>query len=122
MGALTEGNYIADWLKRVISELWPAFYTQEVTVASGQNIVSGQLVGKITATGEYAAYDDDGPDNGCRTAAGILLHPVNATDGALPGMILARGPAVISKAGLTGSDANGLADLAALNIIAKEGI
>jgi hypothetical protein len=122
MSAKTEGNYLPDWLKRVISELWPAFYTEEVTIASGQNLVCGQLVGKITATGEYAAYDDDGADNGCRTAAGILTSDVDATDGALPGVILVRGPAVISKAGLTGSDANGLADLAALEIIAKEGV
>lgn len=120
--SLDQGPVIGDFLKE---ELFTPDYCREpVTIASGQNLVAGAVLGKITVGGAYAAFDNDA-GTGIETAAGILLYPVDASGGALPGLILARGPAVVSKGGLTWAAANdaddilaGLAELLTLGIVA----
>ncbi|NEX17981.1 MAG: hypothetical protein C1943_15520 [Halochromatium sp.] len=52
---------------------------EEVTVLSGEDLVSGTVLGKITIGGKYVAYDDDGTDDGRRDAAGVLLYDCDAT-------------------------------------------
>jgi len=122
---LTQGNYPGDWLKEEFSR---NYCREEGVIASGQTLVSGQVVAIVTATGEYTAYDDDG-SGGAEAAAGVLYFDVDAASAAKPGVILRRGPAVVSKAGLTWGSANdstdithGLADLLALGIVAREGV
>lgn len=102
----------------LLSEAPGTLSREEITVASGENLAAGTLVGKVTIGGEYVAYDDDGTDDGRRTAAGVLLHACNATDAAQKAVMIAR-LAEVSTSKLTGSDANGLADLADLTIIAR---
>jgi hypothetical protein len=119
--ALTEGKYPGDWL---IDEFGaPNHCREEVTVKSGQNLVSGQVIAADGA--EVVAFEDDT----ATPATGIMVYAVDATSAAKPGVAIKRGPAVVSKAGLTwhtDNDAtdktNGLADLLALGIVAREGV
>lgn len=123
---LTEANYTGDWLKDEFGE--PNYCREEVTIASGQNLVSGAVVAKITASSKYSEYNNAASSTGEEVAAGILVFAVNATSGDKPGVIIKRGPAVVSKEGLTwksGADSTdknaGLADLLTLGIVARDG-
>lgn len=124
MSVKTEGNYLGDWLK---AELFaPNYCREQITITAGQNLVTGTVVGKVTGTGNYVIYDNTA-GTGAEAAAGILIADVDATGIATkPGVILARGPAIVSKAGLTwnaaGDVSDGLADLKLLGIIAREGV
>jgi hypothetical protein len=114
--ATTMGGRAAEFL---LSEAPGTLSREEITVVSGQNLVSGTLLGKVTASSKYIAYDDGAdPADGSETAAGILLYDCDATDGDQKAVMIARN-AEVASAKLTGSDANGLADLAALTIIAR---
>lgn len=94
---------------------------ENVVVASGNVIDANQVVGKITATGKYAAYDN-GASDGTQTAAGIATHYVDATAGDTPLAIMARDCEVIRDElhFLTGADeAAGYVDLAAAGIVVR---
>jgi hypothetical protein len=118
--ALTEGKYPGDWLKEEYGA--PNYCRKEITVKSGQNLVSGQV---LAADGsDQTAFEDDT----ATPATGILVFAVDASDGALPGVMICRGPVIVNKEQLTwhtDNDAtditNGLADLLALGIVAAEG-
>ena len=74
---------------------------------------------EVTANlGEYVAYDDDGTDDGRRTASAILYGPVDATDVDAMAVGVVRDAEVTERL-LTGLDANGRTDLAALGIIIR---
>lgn len=106
----------------ILSEL-PGHQSREnVTIVSGQNLKFGTVVGKITASGKYSAYDDDNGD-GTEAAAGVLVgEDIDATDGDKTGVILVKdaelNPDLLVWA--TGNDAGDIAagktDLAALGI------
>lgn len=121
MAALTEGNYPGDFL---INEYGaPDYCREEVTVKLGQNLVAGQVIAADGA--EVVAFEDDT----ATPATGILLEAVDATSAAKVGVAIKRGPATVSKAGLTwhadndsADITNGLADLLALGIVAREGV
>jgi hypothetical protein len=134
MAAKTEGNYPGDWL---IDEFGaPNHCREEITVLSGQNLVSGAVVAKRNDggnAGKVVEYEGDGA-NATDVAVGILLHAVDASatgaNADSPGVIIARGPVTVGKAGLTWK-ANesavddipeALADLLALGIVAREGV
>lgn len=58
-------------------------YTQNpaaipVTIASGQNLAKGTVLGRITASGLYSAYNN-GNSDGTEVADGILKDVVNAS-------------------------------------------
>lgn len=108
----------------IIAEANGSISREEVTVVSGQNLVAGTVVGKITASGKYTAYDDDNAD-GSSTAAGILYAAVDASAADKPGVIIAR-HAEVDDSLLTWAATNdagdktaGKADLAALTIILR---
>lgn len=101
----------------VISEANGTISRDEITVVSGQNLVAGTVLGKITASGKMAAYSDVAVD-GSQTAVGVLYAPVDASAADAAGVMIARHAEVVAGA-LTGLDANGKADLAALNIFAR---
>lgn len=82
-----------------------------IIVASGQNLAAGTVLGKITG-GNYAAYDNT-EDDGTQTAVGILYEAVDATAAATPGVMIDM-HAEVCEAALTGIDAAGKTDLAAL--------
>ncbi len=122
----TERNYQGDWLKDDLDKEMMGYTREQVTIVSGQNLKTGTVLGKITASGKYSAYDGDAAD-GTQTVAGILIGDVDATLADTPGAILARGPAEIDGNRIVwvsqdaGDIADGLAALAALNIINRPG-
>lgn len=71
---------------------------KDVTIASGQNLAIGTVVGRITASGKVAAYDNDATD-GTQTAVGVLIAAIDASAGDKPGTIIAR-HAVLAKQAL----------------------
>lgn len=98
------------------------------TLADGtaQDFISGDGFDIVIATGsgEYVAYDDDNTD-GSDIASGILLDGVNATSAAQDAVAIVRLAEVASSRLVWASTndatdkANGLADLALNNILAR---
>lgn len=105
----------------------PQGYSREdVTVASGQNLVAGQVVGRITASGHIAAFAA-GASDGTQNAVGVMLAAVNATAGPLPGVMVARHAIVVDRDNLVwgGTPTNAqkdaaIAQLKALGILARK--
>jgi hypothetical protein len=125
MTAFTESNRIGDILKR---EFAPELNREEVTIASGQNLAAGTVLGKITASGEYMLHDNaaTGGTAGAEVAAGVLLFDCNASSGATKAVALLRGPAVVAlgklifKSGISGANKTAALDkLASLGIVAR---
>ncbi len=121
--AITESNYNSDWLA------WEQdgnYSRKKVTIAVSQTIVKGQVLGIITASGHYAAFDQDGTLAGTDTAAGIALD--DYTTGAaetVEGVAIVR-DAIVIEDNLTfpsditaGEQAAAMASLLALGIITK---
>jgi hypothetical protein len=122
MTVKTEGNHDAEFL---LSEAQGERSRRNITVVSGQNLVAGTVVGKITSSGKYTAYDDDNND-GSEAAAGVLLCAVDATDDDKAGVIIDRDAEVKDDllVWASSNDAtditNGKADLEALGIRVRE--
>jgi hypothetical protein len=95
MPVQTESNSLGDWLKFEEDNLYSR---DEVTVASGQNLATGTVIGVITASGKVTQLAPAASD-GSETAAGVLLNPVDASTGDKPGVIIAR-HAICSDKGL----------------------
>lgn len=89
---------------------------EEVTVTGG-DYPAGQVLGKITASGKYTAYDD-GASDGSETAAAILWSAADTSSADASKAVIVR-DAEVSEGLLTGLDANGKADLAAAGIITR---
>lgn len=102
-----------------------SYSRKDITVASGQNLAIGTVLGKITASGKYAAYDNDAVD-GTQTAAGILTAAVNASAADAPGVAVVR-QAIAAKeqlifgAGVTtqGEKDAAYVDLEAIGIVCR---
>lgn len=69
--------------------------------------------------GEYLPYDDDGTDDGRRTASAILFSGVDATTTDALAVGIVRDAEVTARL-LAGLDANGTTDLAALGIVIRD--
>ena len=120
----TEINRIGDWLKR---EFDPLYNREAVTIATGaaQDLKSGTVLGRITASGKYVLHDNAAAD-GSQNAAAVLCFDVNATEADQPAVAIVRGPAVVSnlalifKAGISGPNrAAAITALAAAGIVAR---
>jgi hypothetical protein len=57
------------------------------------------VLGRVTASGKWKLATASGSD-GAQNAAGVLLYPVDARLIDAIGIVLARGPAIVSRAGL----------------------
>ena len=95
MTTLTEGRHTGGFI------IWEAFrdYTREViTIATGgANPVfePGTVLGKITASGKYAAHDPAALD-GTETAVAVLWGKADATVADVDAVVLIRGPAIVN--------------------------
>ena len=85
-------------------ELWPdEGYTRLVVIvneAAAKTYVAGTVLGKVTATGKFKIALETAVD-GSKVGAGIVLDDVTvaaATDTKV--LVLVKGPAIVSKAGL----------------------
>lgn len=109
----------------IVSEGNGCVSRDRITVVSGQNLKAGAVLGKITASGKYAEYDN-GASDGTQAAAGVLFDAVDASDGDVEGVAIVR-LAEVAKSGLVweatqdaAAKTAAYADLAALNIIARD--
>lgn len=59
---------------------WPTT-TQRETLLSGQNVVRGEALGKITASGKLVTWGSGGADDGHRTFYGLAAEDTDATSG-----------------------------------------
>lgn len=85
------------------------FLSRGVTILSGEDLAAGTALGKVTASGKYVAYDDDGTDDGRRVCVGILAEPCDASGGDKLAGMYTKGTFYYDQ--LTGMDANAVADL-----------
>lgn len=113
--ALTEGKYTGEFL---LSEANGTRSREEVTIDSTAGaMVPGTLVGKM-ANGNYKAYANGNSAGDADAAGGVLYHAVADSAATQKAVIIAR-DAEVNGDELTGSDANGVADLLALGIIVR---
>jgi hypothetical protein len=80
-------------------EVNPNYTRETVTLLAGTSFPVGAVLGRVTASGKYTLSPDSGSD-GSETAAGVLLYAVDATLADAVGILLVRGPALVSRAAL----------------------
>jgi hypothetical protein len=117
MAALTERRPAT----HVVAELGGELSRDTVTIAAGQVLPAGAVLGEVLASGEYAAFDPAATD-GTEVAAGILYEAVDAASGPRPAVIhtwtcAVQADRLVWKAGLTEAD-----HVAALSTLALRGV
>jgi hypothetical protein len=83
-------------------ELNANYCRESVTLKSGANYAIGSVLGRITASGKYRlspAAQVVG-DEGAETALAVLIEAVDASTADKTGLVVARGPIIVSKAAL----------------------
>jgi hypothetical protein len=108
-------------------EVNPNYTRETVTLLAGTAYPVGAVLGRITASGKYKLATSGGSD-GAQTASAVLLYAVDATLADAVGIVVARGPSIVSRASLaydaTVDDASKittkLGQLAAIGIIARD--
>lgn len=123
MPTLNESNYPGEVL---LSHAPGTLSFDKATLASGQNLKAGTVLGKLTSGGHLAAYDNDASD-GTQTAVAILYADTDASAAATPCTVIARLAEVASSKLVWGAAVTttpektaAYVDLAALHIIARE--
>ena len=124
MPVLTEPPSMGDVLKYEVN---PNYTREVITLLQGQPYPVGSVLGKITASGKYTLSPATGAD-GSQVASAVLLYAVDATLADAVGIVVARGPSIVSRASLaydaTVDDApkitTKLGQLAAIGIIARD--
>jgi hypothetical protein len=92
---IEEGKNLADVLNW---ELDKNYCREVVTVASGQNLQQGAIVGLIAATGAAKIVSVDPEEkNGSDVAIGVVLENVDATSGAKKAVVVTRAATVIES-------------------------
>ena len=121
----TESMNLGDLLKYEA----PNLYSRDrVTVAAGQNLPLGAVIGVVTATGKIKQIDPSATD-GTQVAAGVLMQ---ACDAALAertdGLVVAR-HAIVSDHALqwptgitTGEQQAAIAQLKSLGVLVRQGV
>ena len=126
MPVLTEPPSMGDVLKYEVN---PNYTREVITLLQGQPYPVGSVLGKITASGKYKLATSGGSD-GAQTATAVLLYAVDVTLAYAVGIVVARGPSIVSRAGLaydaTVDDGakitTKIGQLAAVGIIARDGV
>ena len=77
----------------------PNFNYESVVLLTGTNYLLGAVLGLITATGKFKMAEVGAVD-GSAVAVAVLALPSNATAGDTTGVIIRRGPAIVSRAAL----------------------
>jgi hypothetical protein len=99
MTTLTMSPTLGDLLK---FELNASYCREAVTLKAGTNYPLGSVLGKITANSKYRlspAAQVVG-DEGAEIAVAVLIQAVDTTGGDKTGLVVGRGPAIVSKAAL----------------------
>jgi hypothetical protein len=66
---------------------------ETIVIESGEKLVAGAVIAKLSTTGNYVEYDNGGAD-GAEIAFGVLFDAVDATGGDTDGVGLVRDCAV----------------------------
>jgi len=96
MPVLTEPPSMGDVLKYEVN---PNYTRETITLLAGMPYPTGSVLGRITASGKYKLATSGGSD-GAQTASAVLLYAVDATLADATGIVVARGPAIVSRAAL----------------------
>jgi hypothetical protein len=99
MPVLTMPPTLGDLLKY---ELNASYCREAVTLKAGTDYALGSVLGRITASDKYRlspAAEVVG-DEGAEVAMAVLIEAVDATAGDRTGLVVGRGPAIVSKAAL----------------------
>ena len=80
-------------------EVNPNYTRETITLLAGMPYPVGSVLGRITASGKYKLATSGGSD-GAQTASAVLLYAVDATLADATGIVVARGPAIVSRAAL----------------------
>ena len=96
MNALTQPSTMGDLLKYEVN---PNYTRETVTLLEGTAYPVGAVLGRITASGKYKLATSGGSD-GAQTASAVLLYAVDASATDAIGVVVARGPAIVSRAAL----------------------
>ena len=121
MTVLTEGMHTGEYL---VSEASGTRSREVVTLVSGQSVVAGEVLGKITASGKYAAHDE-GASDGTENAVAISFAAVDASSADANCVITARdsevnGTELTWPDGIAANDkTDGIASLATVGIIVR---
>ena len=99
MPVLTMAPTLGDLLKY---ELNANYCRETVTLKAGTNYVLGSVLGKITVSGKYrlSPAAQVAGDEGAETAVAVLVEAVDASSGDKTGLVIGRGPVIVSKAAL----------------------
>jgi len=91
MTTFTEGRHTGGFL------VWEALrdYCREVVTISAGTLEPGTVLGRITATGKYAAHDPAAVD-GTETAVAVLWGAADASAGDVAAVVVLRGPAIVN--------------------------
>ncbi len=108
-------------------EVNPNYTRDVITLLAGMPYPVGSVLGKITASGKYKLATSGGTD-GAQTAVAVLLYAVDATLADAQGIVVARGPSIVSRAALAydatindaGKITTKLGQLATVGIIARD--
>ena len=125
MSVLAEPLNLGDLLKYEA----PNLYSRDrVTVASGQDLPLGTVLGIVTASGKYKQIDPSAED-GTQVAAGVLLQGCDATLADRDnGLVVARHAIVSDHAlqwpeAITAAEkASAIAQLKALGVLVRQGV
>jgi hypothetical protein len=92
MTTLTEGTHAGGFL------VWEAFrdYTRETIILAAGTLEPGTVLGRITASGKYAAHGPNATD-GTETAVAVLWGKADASAGDVPAVAVVRGPAIVNR-------------------------
>ena len=109
-----EGKHAAEFL---LSDE-EMYSRDQVTISSAAGaLVPGTVLGKVTATGEYVAYNNAAND-GSEVARAITIFAVPDSAADQKTTVISRAAEVIGSL-LTGLDAAGTADLLAAGIVVR---
>lgn len=118
---VTEGRHRGEFL---VSTANKTRSFSKVTIASGQDLKAGHVLGVVTASGEYSEYDPGNAD-GTETAVAISYDNVDASDGAVEATVVDK-DAEVNAAELVwfedateGEKETGQSELADVGIIAR---
>lgn len=119
MTTLTEGRHPGE---AILSEANGQRSREAITIESGENLAPNTVLGRVTASGNYVAYDETNSD-GSETAAAVLFDAVDATGGDAAGVAFVRDAEVFSgalvwKGGV--DETGGITDLAGRGIIVRD--
>ena len=120
----TEAMNLGDLLKFEA----PNLYSRDrVTVAAGQNLPLGTVLGTITASGKYKQIDPSAED-GTQVAAGMLLQACDATLADRDGGLIVGRHSIVAHHALAWPDAitnaeklAAIAQLKALGVLVRQG-